>query len=373
MDNFAAELKRTPLAAEHESLAAKMVPFAGFRMPVSYGSILDEHRAVRERVGLFDVSHMGEIRISGPQAVEYVNHLITNDCTKLPQGGVQYSAMCREDGTTVDDLLVCRTADTEYLLVVNAANTEKDFTHMTSLGEAGTNIDNESDAYALIAVQGPSSRDVLAACPLFASVRKPLEEIPYYRLFSYSYENADIIVSRTGYTGELGFEIFTPPELAGVFWRSLLKAGKPYGIAPVGLAARDTLRFEASFCLYGQELDDRTTPLQAGLDWVVKLRKDRFVGKESLTREKQVGPGKVLIGLELEGRAIARQGFPILVGERIIGRVTSGNFSPTLKKSLCMAFIESKEKTTEYFTVEVREKRIEARRCPLPFYKSRAK
>jgi aminomethyltransferase len=373
MDSYSQELKRTPLASEHESLAAKMVPFAGFLMPVSYGSILGEHRAVRERVGLFDVSHMGEVRISGPSATDYVNRLITNDCTKMPQGGVQYSAMCREDGTTVDDLLVCRTAHSEYLLVVNAANTEKDFAHMTSFAQEGVRIDNESDAYALIAVQGPVSRDVLAACPLFASVRQMVEEIPYYRLFSYSYENSHIIVSRTGYTGEVGFEIFTPPGLATVFWRSLLEAGEPFGIAPVGLAARDTLRFEASFCLYGQELDDRTSPLQAGLGWVVKLRKEQFVGKEALVKEKQHGPSKVLIGLELEGRAIARQGFPVMEGERIVGRVTSGNFSPVLKKSLCMAFVEKAEKTTEYFTVEVRDKRIEARRCPLPFYKSRAK
>lgn len=373
MDNFETELKKTPLAEEHEAVSAKMVPFAGYWMPVSYGSILAEHQAVREKAGLFDVSHMGEIRVSGPSATEYINKLITNDCSKMSTGGVQYTVMCREDGTAVDDLLVCKMAEAKYLLVVNAANTDKDFEHMVSLDATDTRIENVSEDYALLAVQGPMSRKVLSSCPLFASVKQQLEEISYYHFFSFSHESADIIVSRTGYTGELGFEVFTPPSLASKFWRSILEAGEPYGISPVGLAARDTLRFEASFCLYGQELDDRTTPLQAGLGWIVKLSKERFIGKESLAREKQKGPNKVLIGLELEGRAIARQGFPVMVGERIAGRVTSGNFSPTLKKSLCMAFIESREKTTDHFNVEVRERRIEARRCSLPFYKSRAK
>jgi len=373
MDNFTEELKRTPLAAEHEALAARMVPFAGYWMPVSYGSIIAEHQAVREKAGLFDVSHMGEVRISGPSATDYVNNLITNDCSKLAKGGVLYTVMCRDDGTTVDDLLVCRMGETEYLLVVNAANTDKDFEHMLSVGQEGARIENISEEFALLAVQGPLSRDVLAACPLFASVKGRLEEIPYYHFFTFSHDKDEIILSRTGYTGELGFEIFTPPQSAHLFWRALLDAGKVLGISPVGLAARDTLRFEASYCLYGQELDDSTSPLEAGLAWVVKLGKDRFVGKEALAREKQTGPKKTLIGLELKGRAIARQGFPVLVGERIVGRVTSGNFSPTLKKSLCMAFIESGEKTTDHFTVEVREKRIEARRCPLPFYKSRSK
>jgi aminomethyltransferase len=373
MDKNQAELKRTPLAAEHESLSAKMVPFAGFLMPVSYGSIIGEHRAVREKAGLFDVSHMGEIRISGSSATEFVNRLITNDCTKLSPGAVQYAVMCREDGTTVDDLLVCRMAETEYLLVVNASNIEKDFEHMFSVRENDTIIDNLSEDYALLAVQGPLSREVLGSCPLFATVVEQIDEIPYYHFFSFLHDGDRIIVSRTGYTGEVGFEIFTPPALAPLFWRSILKAGEHLDISPVGLAARDTLRFEASFCLYGQELDDQTSPLQAGMGWVVKLRKDGFIGKEALVNEKKNGPSKVLIGLELEGRAIARPGFPVMAGERIVGRVTSGNFSPTLKQSLCMVFVESGEKTTDNFTVEVRDKQIEARKVPLPFYKSRAK
>jgi aminomethyltransferase len=373
MNQYAADLKKTPLAAEHDSLAAKMVPFAGFWMPVSYGSIIGEHQAVREKAGLFDVSHMGEIRISGSTASSYLNHLITNDCSKLPQGGVQYTVMCREDGTTVDDLLVYRLAEEEYLLVVNAANTDKDFEHMVSIREDHARIDNVSNDYALLAVQGPLSHEVLGACPLFANAWDELKELPYYRFFVFCHDDANIIVSRTGYTGELGFEIFTPPALASTYWRSIMEAGEPYNMSPVGLAARDTLRFEASFCLYGRELDDQTTPLQAGMDWVVKLRKDSFIGKDFLVKEKQTGPKKVLIGLQLDERAIARQGFPVMEGERIVGQVTSGNFSPTLKKSFCMAFVESKEKTTDHFTVEVRDKRIEAHKVPLPFYKSRAK
>ncbi|MFH1754547.1 MAG: glycine cleavage system aminomethyltransferase GcvT [Candidatus Latescibacterota bacterium] len=373
MDDYSSQLNKTPLAGEHEALGARMVPFAGYWMPVSYGSILDEHRAVREQAGLFDVSHMGEVRISGPASQAYLNNLITNDCSSMEPGGVQYTVMCREDGTTVDDLLVCKMAHEEYLLVVNAANTEKDIKHMLSVRDGEVRVENISDRYALLALQGPLSREVLGSCPFFASVVDELKKIRYYRFFQFVYQGANIIVSRTGYTGELGYELFIPPALAPMIWRSLFESGKSYGIRPIGLAARDTLRFEASFCLYGQELDDHTTPLQAGLGWVVNLRKEAFIGKDALVAERRIGPNKSLIGLQLDGRAIARQGFPVMEGERVVGRITSGNFSPTLKKSLCMAFVESGERSTDYFTVEVRDKRIEARRHPLPFYKSRAR
>ncbi|NIO00918.1 MAG: glycine cleavage system aminomethyltransferase GcvT [Candidatus Latescibacteria bacterium] len=374
MAEYTGELKKTPLAAVHESLGAKMVPFAGFLMPVRYSSILDEHRVVREKVGIFDVSHMGEILISGRPAREFVNTVITNDCSKLDPGGVQYTVMCRPNGTIVDDLLVSVIEEDKFLLVVNAANREKDFEHIQSHRISKAQVEDISDAYALLAVQGPFAREVLEACPIFVPVRQKLNSIPYYRHFCFSYNGANIIVSRTGYTGELGFEVFVPPEMAPAFWDAITSAGKPFGIAPAGLAARDTLRFEASFCLYGRELDDKTTPYQAGLGWTVKIRKPYFVGKEALKEEKKLGPTKTLIGLELAGRSIGRQGYAVSAGNKVVGNVTSGSFSPTLKKSLCMAFVETKEaKKGDRFEVEIRGKRVEARRTPLPFYKSRAK
>ncbi len=399
MNDSIGELKRTPLTDVHKSLGAKMVSFAGFWMPVSYGSIIEEHNAVREKVGIFDVSHMGEISITGPDVKEFVNGIITNNCAKIGPGGVQYTVMCREDGTVVDDLLVAVMGEDKILIVVNAVNTEKDFQHIQSLQTSDIRVEDVSEHYALFAVQGPLSREVLKSCPFFAPVKDDLENVPYYRYFYFSHEKADIMVSRTGYTGELGFEIFTPPSIAPLVWGSIIEAGKPFGITPVGLAARDTLRFEAAYCLYGQEIDDFTTPLEAGLGWVVKLAKKNFVGRSALLKEKQAGSRKTLIGLELAGRAIARQGFPVMMEDKIVGKVTSGNFSPTLKKSLCMAFVDTAEMNNSQhqhltasqtaigakevsppsngrerqFTVEVRGKRVEAYRIPLPFYKSRVK
>ncbi len=351
-----------------------MVPFAGFWMPVSYQSIRDEHMAVRERVGIFDVSHMGELEITGQNVKGSVNEIITNDCSKLPPGGVQYTVMCRKNGTTVDDLLVYVLGDERVLLVVNAVNADKDFQHICASQNEDIRVEDVSDYYTLLAVQGPLSREVLKACPLFAPAPDALDEVAYYRHFSFLHEGMEIVVSRTGYTGELGFEIFVPRHLSTVFWRGILEAGKPFGIMPIGLAARDTLRFEASFCLYGHELDDETTPLQAGLGWVVKLGKSRFIGKEALVEEKRRGVERTLIGLELKGKAIARQGFLVRRGERAVGNVTSGNFSPALKKSLCLAYVQSGEAGREGgYSVDVRGKRIEACRTPLPFYKSRAR
>jgi aminomethyltransferase len=368
------QLKHTPLTSIHEALGARMVPFAGYRMPVSYSSILEEHQTVRERAGLFDVSHMGEILITGPKAQDFVNRIITNDCSKLEPGGVQYTVMCRENGTVVDDLLVSVIAPDRILLVVNAVNRRKDFEFIMAHGEPDVYIDDVSDSYALLAVQGPRSREVLAGCPVFAPAAERLEEVPYYHFFTFKGGGFEITISRTGYTGELGFEVFTPPGFAPVVWTAIMEAGKPLGLMPVGLAARDTLRFEASFCLYGQEMDDETSPLQAGLGWVVKLNKERFIGKQALTREKEAGSPKTLIGLELEGRAIARHGFPVEADGRPVGRVTSGNFAPTLGKSCCLAFIKTEALANrKQFAVEVRGKPVPAHRVPLPFYKSRAR
>jgi aminomethyltransferase len=368
------DTKKTPLSRIHESLGAKMVEFAGFLMPVSYGSILDEHRAVRERAGIFDVSHMGEFLVVGPRAREFVNEVITNDCSKLAPGALQYSVMCREDGTTVDDLLVFALGEERILMVVNAANIDKDFEHVCTFDRRGVNVENASNAYGLLAVQGPMTREVLKACPIFRSVKTQIDEIPYYKGFSFEYDGDEVLVSRTGYTGELGFEIFIPSKHAPAFWERIVEAGSPHGILPIGLGARDTLRFEASYCLYGHELDDSTSPLEAGLGWVVKLNKPSFRGIDALRREKEAGSPRTLFGLELEGRNIARPGYRVIKDGVDVGKVTSGAFSPTLQKSLCMASIArgAKDDKTGYRIV-VREKQVPTGVTPLPFYKSRAK
>ena len=370
------KLKKTPLYDVHTSLGARMVSFAGFEMPVSYKGIIEEHAAVRERVGIFDVSHMGEFIVSGPGTLEYLDRVVTNNCSKLQADGVLYTAMCRENGTVVDDLLVMRLADDRALVVVNAANIDKDYQHMASLLPAdGVVLDNRSDYYALLAVQGPRSRELLGSCATWEPVKERLEALAYYRHFRFGDGRDEVIVSRTGYTGELGYEIFIPAARARAVWDEVMSKGAEFGLSPVGLAARDTLRFEASFCLYGNELDDETTPLEAGLKWVVKFKKPGgFVGKEALLSEDASGPKKTLVGLELEGKNIARHGYPVMSGNEVVGKVTSGTFSPTLAKSLCMAYVDSDRLGDEKaYTVQIRKKQVGARVTPLPFYASRAR
>jgi aminomethyltransferase len=369
-------LKKTPLYDVHKSLGARMVSFAGFEMPVSYTGIIEEHAAVRERVGIFDVSHMGEFIVSGPDTYEYLDQVVTNNCSKLVSDGVLYTVMCHENGTVIDDLLVSRLADDRALVVVNAANIDKDYRHMVSMLPAkGVVLENKSDDYALLAVQGPQSRALLGKCATFESVKDQFNEVGYYRYFRLGAGSDDFIVSRTGYTGELGFEIFLPAARAPAVWKEIETNGADLGLLPVGLAARDTLRFEASFCLYGNELGDDTTPLEAGLKWVVKLKKPSdFAGKEALLAENEAGPRKKLVGLELEGKNIARQGYPVMSGNEVVGRVTSGTFSPTLAKSLCMAYVDADRLNDDRkYTVQIRKKQVGGHIAALPFYASRAR
>ncbi len=368
------DLRRTPLYDAHVALGARMVPFAGFEMPVSYSGILDEHHAVRRRVGVFDVSHMGEFVVHGPDTWAFLDRLVTNHCARLADDGVLYTVMCREDGTTVDDLLVMRMGDERALLVVNAANIEKDLEHVRSLCEGDVTVENASDEYALVAVQGPASREVLAACPTFAPARSAIESVPYYRWFRFADSGGcEILVSRTGYTGEVGFEVFVEPHRAPSLWAEILEHGREFGAVPAGLAARDTLRFEACFPLYGHELDDTTTPLEAGLRWVVKFRKGDFVGREALEKQHEEGVPRRLVGLELEGRAIARQGFEVERDDEVVGRVTSGSFAPTLEKSLALAYVERAAlEGGDVFAVRIRGRDVPARRVKTPFYPSRA-
>jgi aminomethyltransferase len=365
------DLKRTPLFETHQSLGARMVPFAGYEMPVSYSGIIEEHQCVRERVGLFDVSHMGEFIVTGPETWSWLNRMVSNNVGKLTDGGVMYTVLCREDGTVVDDLLVSRVSEERALVVVNAANIEKDFAHFNERLSGDVELCDESDDTALVAVQGPRARDLLTRCPTFAPAREQLETLRYYNHFHLD-ADGPVTVSRTGYTGELGFEVFTKPARAVALWDELTEHGADLGVQAIGLAARDTLRFEASFCLYGHELDDDTTPLEAGLRWVVKLKKGDFVGRDALVAQKEHGVPRTLMGFELDGRNIARQGYTILADGQAAGTVTSGTFSPTLQRSLCMAFVDSKRADAGDFAVEVRNKRIAARRVELPFYPSRA-
>lgn len=369
-------LKRTPLYEAHVAAGAKMVPFAGFEMPVSYAGGIEEHNAVRERVGLFDVSHMGEFIVSGPDTWSYLDRVVTNDCSKLPVDGVLYTAMCHENSGVVDDLLVTRLADDRALVVVNASNIDKDFSHMkwaaSGLARSRVDLHNASDEWSLIAVQGPRSFELMKATPMLLPVSGAIDSVSYYRWRSFDSPGGRIIVSRTGYTGERGFEIFVPPARARALWDELMAAGAPFGVAPAGLGARDTLRFEASLCLYGHELDDEHTPLEAGLSWLVKFDKGDFVGRAALAKEKEKGSKRKLAGFELDGRVIARQGYAVMRGDAVVGRVTSGTHAPTLKKSLCLAYVDADSIDAE-LTVQVRAHSVAVKRVPIPFYKSHAR
>lgn len=363
------ELKTTPLVDIHKALGAKLVEFAGYLMPVAYGSIMEEHKAVRERAGLFDVSHMGEFTVTGEGAKDFVNGVITNNCAKVAPGGVQYTVMCRGDGTTVDDLLVYVLAEDEIMLVVNAANIDKDFAHVTSHPSGGLKIRNASDEYGLIAVQGPLSREIMMDCPFFADARDALAAAGYYTCFFLDYEGSRVMVSRTGYTGELGFEVMVPNAQAVACWEQLLATGGDRGLVPVGLGARDTLRFEASYPLYGHELDDDTSPLEAGLGWIVKFKKPPYTGYETLKTQKANGPPRALIGFELAGRNIARQGYAVIRDGREIGKVTSGAFAPSLRQSLGMALVDRDAANADAVTIGIRGREVPATVVPMPFYK----
>ena len=366
------KLARTPLYHAHVAAGARMVPFAGFEMPVSYRGLIEEHTAVRERVGLFDVSHMGEFIVSGPDTWSWLDRVVTNDCSKLTDDGVLYTVMCRDNGTVVDDLLVSRMGNERALVVVNASNIAKDFAHMKAQLRGRVELEDHSESWALIAVQGPKAHATVQTTPMLSGLGAGVDSIPYYRWRALEAEGQRLIVSRTGYTGERGFEVFVPPSLALRLWEQLMAAGAPFGIAPAGLGARDTLRFEASLCLYGHELDDETTPLEAGLSWLVKLNKHDFSGREVLVAEKSRGSRKKLLGFELEGRNIARQGYAVMRGDAMVGKVTSGTWSPTLKKSLCMAYVDA-DSVDANLAIQVRTAAIPARRVPIPFYPSRAR
>jgi aminomethyltransferase len=358
-----AEFRRTPLYGEHKALGARLVDFAGWEMPVQYEGIKAEHNAVRNHAGLFDVSHMGEAVFRGPDAKEAVQRLVTRDVSRLEDGQAGYSAVCYESGGTVDDVIVYRRPD-DFLVVVNASNREKDLEHFRSnTQDLDVEVADESDDWALLALQGPEAADLLQNL-----TGANLPDLRPFRFVEGEVAGAKTLVSRTGYTGEDGFELYLSPDDAPRVWRELLEAGA----TPAGLGARDTLRLEAGMCLYGNELDPETTPLEAGIGFAVHLDKEReFIGQEALRREKEEGLRKKLVGFEVEGRGIARHDYPVRVEGETVGHVTSGTLSPTLGQAIGLALVSPG--VEDRFEVVIRERPVEAHTVQLPFYKREKK
>jgi len=357
-------LQRTPLYELHRELGAKLIDFGGWEMPVQYAGILEEHRAVRERVGLFDVSHMGEFDVTGRDALAYLQWMTPNDVGRLADGRIHYTGFLTPQGTFVDDLLVYRRSQDDYLLVVNAGNTPKDFAWATEHARGDVRITDRSADYALIAVQGPK------AAALLARVSSPdPSDLPYYGFRDTKVCGSAALVSRTGYTGEDGFEVYCRPGDASRLFRALLDEGKAEGAAPCGLGARDTLRLEAKMALYGNDIDDTVTALEADLGWIVKMSKGDFLGRDALAAQKQAGLTRKLVGFEMVDRGIARHGYPAKSGAGP-GLVTSGTHSPTLGRPIGLALLPTAATAigTE-FHVDIRGRDAAARVVPTPFYK----
>jgi len=366
----ALKLKSTPLYSIHRKMGGRMVEFGGWDMPVQYpAGTVEEHVRTRTRAGLFDVSHMGEVDVRGPDAVAFINRLVSNDASKLVDGQAQYSALTTPEGTVIDDLLVYRFAEDHLLLVVNAGTTDKDWDWICSHREnENVELRNVSADYCQIALQGPDALGILQKL-----ARLPLSEIKYYHFGDGDVNGVPAIVSRTGYTGEDGFEVYASPDKAEQLWNKILDAGNfgaDDGVLPCGLAARNTLRLEAGMSLYGHEIDETTTLLEANLGWITKLNKGDFIGRDRLLAQKEEGIGRKLIGFEVTDRGIARDGQDVLIDGQRVGRVTSGSPAPFLKKNIGMAYVPV-EVANEGRTIEidVRGRMVVAQVVPLPFYK----
>lgn len=359
-------MKKTRLNAAHKKLRARMIEFFGWEMPVEYAGLIEEHMVVRTKAGLFDVSHMGEIRIQGPQSLEFVQYLTPNNAARLFPGKAQYSALTTPEGTFIDDLLVYCLAEHDYLMVVNAANSDKDYAWVADHQKGfDVRVTNRSDDYTQLALQGPKALDIL----------DPLIDLNLVELKSFEGGWSEIggercLVSRTGYTGEDGFEIYTLSEKPEKIWDMILETGRTFDLQPVGLGARDTLRLEAALMLYGNDIDATTTVLEAGLGWLVKFEKGDFLGREALLKQKEDGLKRRLAGFEVIGRRIARQHYSVFVEGKKVSEVASGTFSPYLKKSIGLAYlpVEHTEPGTE-IEIEIRDKKVQARVIPTPFYK----
>ncbi len=359
------QLRKTALNAAHRRLGAKMVNFGGWDMPLEYTGILSEHEAVRTRAGIFDVSHMGEIEILGAQSLDLVQRVTCNDAATLVDRQIQYSGLMTPAGTFVDDLLVHRISATHYFLCVNASNQDGDFDHIASHNKFDARVQNNGDDYSLLAIQGPRAEALLRR---FADV--PLAEIRYYHLAFGKVDGVSAMIARTGYTGEDGFEIYFDPEYSEQIWTNLLEAGAPDGIIPCGLGARNTLRLEAGMCLYGHEIDDTTTPWEAGLAWICKVNKGDFLGRDFLVKQKGEGLTRKLVGFEMLDKRIGRDGYPVAIAGAEVGRVTSGGPAPFLKKNIGMAYVPVDQSAlgTE-IEIIIRETPVPARIVGIPFYK----
>jgi aminomethyltransferase len=362
-----APLKKTSLHATHVALGARMVPFAGWDMPVEYSGITAEHLAVRSAAGLFDVSHMGEIEIAGKDALAAVQHISSNDASRLAVNQAHYAALMTPDGTFVDDMLVYRFAPNHFLLVVNGSNADKDFAwiadRVKEVGDAA--VVNSSDRYALIAIQGPKAKKILQSLTAI-----DLDDIKYYWFAHGEVASLRGTVSRTGYTGEDGFEIFVPPAMASRLWDALMQAGQGEGLIACGLGARDTLRLEAAMRLYGNDIDDTTTVLEADLNWIIGWKKESFIGLDALRAQKESGLQRKIVGFAMVDRAIARHGHLVMQGDQQVGYVTSGTQTPFLKKAIGMAYVPMHMTAvgTE-LELEIRGRRAKAIVVELPFYK----
>ncbi|MFQ5847686.1 MAG: glycine cleavage system aminomethyltransferase GcvT [Candidatus Methylomirabilales bacterium] len=365
METPQADLKQTPLNAAHRQMGARMVPFGGWDMPVQYSGILEEHRAVRGAAGLFDISHMGEIEFRGRDALAAVQRLVTSDASKLRIGQVQYAALCYNSGTFVDDLTVYKVADDHYMVTVNASNIEKDHQWVVEHTSGSCEVRNISDETALLALQGPRAAEILQKL-----TPVDLGQIRYYWFQPGKVLDADALISRTGYTGEDGFEIYLAPAKAQTLWYRLLEAGRPLGLRPVGLGARDTLRLEAKMALYGNDIDDAHTVLEADLGWIVKLDKGEFIGRAALEKQRAAGLTRRLVGFEMTGRGIGRSHYKIVIDGREIGEVTSGGPSPTLGTNIGLGYVTIEHATigTEV-DILVRGEPVRAKIVPTPFYK----
>ncbi len=361
----AVELRKTALNSIHRRLGAKMVNFGGWDMPLEYSGIIAEHEAVRTRAGLFDVSHMGELEIRGSGALQLVQWVTCNNAAKLTVGQAHYSGLMTSRGTFVDDLLVHKISDAHYLLCVNASNQDADYQHIVANNKFDAQVENAGPRYSQLAIQGPRAKDILQHLTAVA-----LEPMRYYLFTFGKVSDVDCLIARTGYTGEDGFEIYFAPEHSEKLWNALLHAGESAKMIPCGLGARNTLRLEAGMCLYGHEIDDTTTPWEAGLGWICKMEKAPFLGSDVLAQQKQTGLPRKLVGFEMLDKRIGRDGYSVLIAGRDAGRVTSGCPAPFLKKNIGMAYVppQSSAVGTD-IAIGIRGQAAAARIVPIPFYK----
>ncbi len=363
------ELKRTPLYEWHKARGARLIDFAGWEMPVYYEGIVAEHQATREKAGMFDLSHMGEIEVKGPDALEFLQSVMTNDVSVISDGQAQYSVLCYENGTIVDDLLITKLPG-RYLLVVNASNIAKDFNWLKSHIKGRVEVLDRSSEFAIFAIQGPHAEDIVAAF-----YGESVRSLPYYHAIELDYQDKKnaILISRTGYTGEDGFEVLLPNEYALETWNKLFEVGEKYDLVPVGLGARDTLRMEMKFALYGNDISDQTNPLEAGLGWVVKLDKE-FIGSAALKSIKEKGLERKLVAFEMVDRGIPRQHCPVIIDGQPVGEVTSGSVSPSTGKNIGLAYVPTgSSKIGTEIAIDIRGKILKAKVVKAPFVPSHVK